>query len=109
MHVVSSQIVPTVPSPLPNGKRSTNIHIITTAAKIPTTLAKLRVATRFDRPTPPVVGLADDAELFTAAIPLAVEPVVADVAAALALGADAANVAPDRELDVVTSPAVDVA
>lgn len=59
-----------------------------------------------------MVGLADDAELFAAAVPLAVEPLVADFAsdeAALALKADVADVALDLEFDVVTSPAEDVA
>lgn len=57
-----------------------------------------------------MVGLADDAELFVAAVPLAVELLVADVMAdEAALKADAANVALDPEFDVVTSPADDVA
>ena len=59
-----------------------------------------------------MVGLAEDAELFVAAVPLAVEPLAADVMAneaALALTADAASVALDLEFDVVTSPADDVA
>lgn len=91
-------------------------YSIRTTDRIPTTLAKLTAAARFGRPTPPVLGLADDAELSAAALPLVVEPLVAEplVAdatvdeAALALEADAANVALDEELDVVTSPAEDV-
>lgn len=56
-----------------------------------------------------MVGLADDAELFAAAVPLAVEPLVASDEAALALKADVDDVALDLEFDVVTSPAEDVA
>lgn len=69
-------------------------------------------AARFGRPTPPVLGLADDAELSAATLPLAVEPLVADATtdeAAPVLEADAANVALDEEFDVFTSPAEDVA
>lgn len=54
-----------------------------------------------------MLGLADDAALSAAALPLAVEPLVADVnteEADLVLEADAANVALDEELDVVSSP-----
>lgn len=59
-----------------------------------------------------MLGLADDAELSAAALPLAVEPLVADAnteEADLVLEADAANVALDEEFDVVPSPTEDVA
>lgn len=81
---------------------------IRTTAKFPTTLTKVTAAARFGRPTPPVLGLADDAEL-SAALPLAVELLVADATfdeAVLVLEADAANVALD-EFNVVTSPTED--
>lgn len=86
-------------------------YSLRTTAKIPTTLAKVTAAARFCRPTPPVLELADDAELSAAALPLAVEPLVADASAdeaVLVLEADAANVALDEEFDVVASPTEDV-
>lgn len=59
-----------------------------------------------------MLELADDAELSVAALLLAVEPLVADATAdeaALALEADAANVALDEEFDAITVPAEDAA
>lgn len=112
--MVSSEIVPSVSSLLQRGERSGMIesYSIRTTAKIPTKLAMVTAAARFGGPTPPVLGLADDAELSAATLPLAVEPLVADATAdeaALVLEADAANVALDEEFDVFTSPAEDLA
>lgn len=59
-----------------------------------------------------MLGVADDAELSAAALPLVVERLVADAIAdeaTLVLEADAVNLALDEEFDVVTSPAEDVA
>lgn len=109
MYVLSPQIVPNMPSPLQPGKDQEIFYSIITRANIPTTLAKLTAAARFGRPTPPVVGLVDDAELFATAVPLAVGPLVTGVTPDEALKADATNVALVLEFDVVTSPAEDVA
>lgn len=59
-----------------------------------------------------MLGLADDAELCAAALPLVAERLVADAIAdeaTLVLETDAAKVALDEEFDVVKSPAEDVA